>query len=693
MNTFRQFTPAPAGDSHRATEPAGFTCSTSPGDGNGLVTLPRSDTSDPAKAYPNQAATSRECEECASEQPRLTGPATLPPPGAGGARENHGATPERGDFRMDHLLAGAKRLVTVARARELRAQGVTWPQVGVAIGEPWQTVYNWCAKVEGIESPSAQDLADAYSACGKRPVFAATAEDLAALRRHYLATNRTEDAGSAEEAARMALRSGDLSEAFALQVRSRQMAGQTLLTDRIRRQVIRAAVVVRQARSPKNVDLDYFSAPGTMMWVKDELTGGREQFIRAGDILEADDSTVNFPVCVPWEVGGDPCSDRYGVKVARFQWLVAIDAATRFVPGFSYTARPKSSYRAEDILSLLHNVFATHGLWRRCRFERGSWESNAVTGALATAGVKLQTVWSPHQKPFIEGLFNTMWTKLSDLPGQVGRFRGEMEEENKILTSCQQGHTDPRRAFPMLGDAINAFLRVLTERNQTRIKSTNYGTWIPEERWLAQLAEGRLRPMDESSAWMFSPCVRKGKVQGGNCGCSVQIAEGWSIRYDFAAAWLPEFDGREVQMFFDPAAPENQCEAVIVLGQDVRDRKAGEVLGRAVQVNKTTRYARHVLGWGDDSDQGLGERRAQASHVRREVRSILPRGVHGRSLTQIQTADTGVSIERGGAPRAERARPVAASERLDASELLGDGQSSAPRWREVVERLDAAELV
>jgi hypothetical protein len=24
----------------------------------------------------------------------------------------------------------------------------------------------------------------------------------------------------------------------------------------------------------------------------------------------------------------------------------------------------------------------------------------------------LHTVWSPHQKPYIEGLFNVLWTKL-----------------------------------------------------------------------------------------------------------------------------------------------------------------------------------------------------------------------------------------------------------------------------------------
>lgn len=604
--------------------------------------------------------------------------------------------------RLLHLQAGIQRVGIVLQARELKASGLSWPAVGAHLGLPWNTVYGWCQKVRDQALPTAEALADGYAKCGRKPKYERSARDLKALRQGYLTTNRTEDCGSAEEAARMALRRGELSPGLTAMLRQREAAGQDLLPESLRRQVLSAPVVVRQSRSPKNVDLDYFSAPGTMMWVADELTGHQEQFIRAGDILEADDATVNFPVCVPWEVGGDKCSDRWGVKVARFQWLVAIDAATRFVPGFSYTARPKSSYRGEDVLSLLHSLFATHGVWRRARFERGVFESHAVTGALKAAGVKLKTVWSPHQKPFIEGLFNFMWTKLSDMPGQVGRFRGEMEEENKVLTSCQAGATDPRTVFPMLGDAINAFLRVLTERNQQRVRSTNYGTWIPEERWLVQRDEGRLRPLDASSAWMFAPCVRQWTVQGGNVGGTVPIAEGWSIRYDFAASWLPEYDGAKVQCFFDPAAPENQCEAVVVLTDNLRDVRAGTVLGRAIQVNKVARYARRVMGWGEDLDQGLGERKTAASHVRREVRVLLPGGRQGPALTEARTADASVRIERisgeaGPATAATPRRQTAPIERFDAGELLGAeeetplGQSRG--YHETLERMDAAALL
>lgn len=701
MNTLRQQTHLPAGESPRASDPAGFIDSTSLGEGNRLVTFPRAATeSDPVKSYlPTQDAASRECEVSAIGDSTLTGcPDFTEPALDSSGRANHGAQPARGDFH--HLQSGADRVLAVLQARSLRAAGVAWTSIGPAVGLPWNTVYQWCQKVKHLEHPSAVDLADGFSACGRKPIFCASAEDLAALRAAYVITNRTEDSGSAEEAARICLRQNSLSEPFALQIRARQLAGQNLLTDKLRRQVITAAVVVRHLRSPKNVDLDYFCAPGTMMWVRDEWTNGKDAFIRAGDILEADDSTINFPVCVPWSVGGDPASDKWGVKVARFQWLVAIDAATRFVTGFSYTARPKSSYRGEDILGLIHGVFGTHGVWRRCRFERGAWESNAVTGSLSMAGVKLQTVWSPHQKPFIEGLFSTMWTKLSTLPGQVGRFRGEMEEENKILTSCQHGATDPRKHFPMMADVISGFLRTLTERNQTRVKSTNYGTWIPEERWLAQSGEGRLRPWDAISAWMFSPAVRTWKVQGALVGGSITIAEGWSVRFDFSAPWLAKFDGCEVRAFFDPQAPENLCEAVLVLVQNVRDHKAGEVLGRAAQVNKTARYARHVLGWGDDLDEGLAARKAAASHVRREVRAILPGGRVGGSVSEFRTHDTAITITSGGteAPAVEAKpaarRAVVAAERLDASELLGGDESSAPRWRqEEAERLDAAELI
>jgi hypothetical protein len=414
----------------------------------------------------------------------------------------------------------------------------------------------------------------------------------AALRAAYLATNRTETSGSVPEAVKLAARRGQLRPELAAEFLERERTGR-IVPDSLAREIAVAPAIVKQHRNPTDAGLDYLNAPGALMWLTDERTG-EERFVRVGDILEADDATVNFPVCVPWQMGGDPCSERWGVRVARFQWLVAIDRASRYVPGWSYTMRPRSSYRAEDVVALFHGIFRQHGIWQRVQLERGVWEADQVSAMFKQLRVERLTAWSPHQKPFIEGLFNLMWTKMSDVGGQVGRFRGEEEKANAILTSCQRGATDPRLHFPMLNDAMAAFTRATTERNQQPVKSAQWGTWVPEERWLAQQAEaresGRLRTLPTDAAWIFAPCLREWTVAGNTVGGSVQVMEGLSIRFDFAAEWLTPFAGAKVRVHFDPSAP--RCEATLVLAQNLRDHRAGEVLGTAVQVNKTARWPR-----------------------------------------------------------------------------------------------------
>lgn len=300
--------------------------------------------------------------------------------------------------------------------------------------------------------------------------------------------------------------------------------------------------------------------------------------------------------------------------------------------------RPRSSYRAEDIVALFHGVFQQHGIWKRACLERGSWESNLVEAMLDQLGVERLTAWSPHQKPFIEGLFNLMWTKLSDVGGQVGRYQGEEEATAKILTSCQRGTTDPRKHFPMLGHAIEAFRRATAERNTQPVTSKHWGTWVPEERWLAQQADarttGRLRQLPADAAWMFAPEAREWTVKGNTVGGSIQIMEGLSVRFDFAADWLVEFDGYKVRAHFDPSAPK--AEATIVLVQSAKTRKPGEVLGTAYQVNETARYARQAMGWGTDDDIGRDQRKSAASALRREVRTIVAGGHTGLSVTHVR---------------------------------------------------------
>ncbi|MBN8246215.1 MAG: hypothetical protein J0L84_02085 [Verrucomicrobia bacterium] len=496
-------------------------------------------------------------------------------------------------------------------------------------------------------------LFDNFNKCGRKPKKETnlTPKQAAAARAHVLAdTNRNATAGSVPEAIRLMARTGELTPEQVEIFRERERQG-LMVPEALNRKLQVAPAMVQQHRSPKRGALGLRNAPGTTMFLTDERTG-KERPVRVGDILEADDATVNFPVCVPWEMGGDPCSERWGVKVARFQWLVTLDRASRYIPGWSYTMRPRSSYRAEDIVSLFHAVFRQHGIWQRASLERGAWEADVVEAMLKQLRVERIVAWNPNQKPYIEALFNTLWTKLAHLPGQVGRFQGEEEATNRVLTSCQRGATDPRQHFPMLSQAVEALQVATQEKNRTPIHSRQYGSWVPEERWLAQQEEaratGRLRPLPKEAAWLFAPCMREWAVRGNTVGGTVQVMEGTSVRFDFAGDWLTEFSGCKVRVHFDPMA--SRADATIVLAQNVRDRRAGEVIGTAVQVNKAARYARHALGYGDDPDLAVMMRKKAGTALRREVRTILAGAQQGLSVSEGRDGEGNAVVIQRGAP-------------------------------------------
>lgn len=488
----------------------------------------------------------------------------------------------------------------------------------------------------------------------------------------YLLTNRTRDTGSMPEAIRLTislpascpnavkarlLRKLELLELPTCPVvvrgmiLAREKEGKPLLPQSLTRLITSPPSVVRQFRGPKAASLDFVQAPGSAMWLGGE--NGDREFIAPGVVVEADDATINFPCVVPWAMGGCACSEKFKVKVGRFQWLVAIDVGSRMVLGFTYTARPKSSYRAEDVLTLMRTVATAQGAPQHWRFEKGVWASNLVKNAARLMGSNRIEVHSPHAKPFIEGLFNKLWTKLSvHFPdSEVGRFRGDNEEASKLLTACQAGQKDPRRYFPPLAQVIAAFHQVIAEHNASIIRSDNYGEWVPEERWnqakkhwpvvdTATESEHRfspMRPLPVGAEWIFSPFVREWRVQGNCVGGKVPIMEKLSVPYQFSADFLHRYDGARVRVYFDPSAP--QCVATLCLAEPWGNEREGDVLGEAEQSNETTQYVRMVLGWGnDDRSAGLRARRQAHASMRRETRAVAP-GRNGHAFRESEERD------------------------------------------------------
>jgi hypothetical protein len=274
---------------------------------------------------------------------------------------------------------------------------------------------------------------------GAKPSFHVPDWFIPAARFFYLITNRTRDGGSIPEAIRRAAslaavpygwtdrEKQRLLKALGLSalpecpqelrdtIVGREKAGQAMLPERLTRQIKVNAATVHQYRNPKNATLDYLNAPGGMRLFRDPITG-EMRLARAGEIIEADDATINFPVCVPWNRDGsdDKCVQKYRrqggtlpmAREHRCRHQLRHRVQLHRPPAQFVSCRGHRQPHA-------HCGAATRRPQLQWRFERGSWESNLVKDAIRHMGARLDTVYSPHQKPFIEGLFNTLWTKLS----------------------------------------------------------------------------------------------------------------------------------------------------------------------------------------------------------------------------------------------------------------------------------------
>ena len=451
-----------------------------------------------------------------------------------------------------------------------------------------------------------------------------TEGEAAAIAGHNLQSNRTETAGSPQEALRHAIKQGQVRPELAAELRQRENEGKPLLTESMRRSVQVAETTVRAYRTPRNAWLENVQSPGSLQLTVDEATG-EERMIQPGEVWTMDDATINLPLCVDMEDRASQCWQKFGVVPGRFQFILPADHSSYLIPGFSFTARPRSSYRAEDLTATLQIAMMEHGMPRRLFLEQGISKANLVHETLRKLGIQCQHVKSPHQK-VVEGIFNKLWTKLSFLPGQVGRHMGDDEETTKLLMRCRAGQEDPRKHFLMLSDVVQALREVIHEHNAGWVTGSRYGRWIPRDFWNAK-APAHLRPLDAGSAWMFSPVVTEPlTVRGFTVRTTVRLMDGMSQVFHFSAQWLHDFSKAKVKLFFNPFL---DAPAKVVLAEDFRGFKAEAILGDAEMIDRHARFNLRKLGYGAFPDIGLAAARQNAQALRRSVVAIRPDGKPG----------------------------------------------------------------
>ena len=552
--------------------------------------------------------------------------------------------------RLEHLEAGAERLPVVIRARELLRQTPkpTFREIGSIEGVPWQTWRRWVQRVAHIvhdDHLTAEHLADrTYQIPGRARSLQLLPAETEAIRANKLLNNLNADAGSTPRAIFQTIKEGKIRPEVAAHFRQREAAGKPLVTPATAHDLHISPVTTRDFRNGRNAWLEFNQSPGSLQVTRDEITGELRP-VEPGEFCTIDDGTYNFPCTVPLQRPGDKCYENFGVVVGRWQFLLLVDHRTYFIMGFSHTARPKGSYRAEDLQATFHLGFQQHGLPKKVILENGISRAEILHQTFDKLGVKYEHVSSPHQK-VVECVFNNLWSRLSFLPGQVGRVRGEEAEVNSIIESCKRGATDPRGYFLPLKVVLEALHEAITDWNRHRINSPQYGSWIPAE-WFAAAAPRVLRPLDPASRWIFSPTIATNNGNGylvrrQHVTMSVPVMPGYSWQFDYEVPDFQDWYGARVNFHFNAFEPESTAKAV--LAQPFHGFAAGHIIGDAIQCNLNTRLSRRLLGIDEIADVGLLHARRSAQALHRSTIAIRPDGKPG-----VQTHEA-----RDGAGASER---------------------------------------
>jgi len=529
------------------------------------------------------------------------------------------------------LTEALRRATILARIDALVAGGCAIGDAREQAGISAATYSRWRARLAKHGS-----LISDRNKSGRKPALQLSEAEENALKELYLRSNKDKWTGSMRTAAKFLAHHPDTRE----EVRGKILAAletSTRVPGFVKRALERVTKAhTQQRRQPRKAAIQQFA--GTVgAFAGDKIERRR--------IIESDDGTLNFVCWIPWPMGGDPCSDKFGVRIGRWQFLPAIEAGwSHFYLGYALVCRARASYREEDIRSLIHLVARTHGLPDGFRFERGSWEANNVVELLGRLGVKLHTVYQPNQKPFIEGGFSKQWDYLSMIDkqvAQVGRYRGEMEEANRLVEKCKAGRADPREHYPSLGQSITAIDGMLAMRNSDTLNSI-YGKWVPEIRFKEHAAERSWPALPPEMEFLFAPYVRKWTVAKGTVGGKLPLLDDFSVPFYFSHEELWRWNGREVRVYFDPAA--EQCTATIVSLSDYHGFRAGEVICRAELVGDLTHFARASMGWSEvEAGRYNQALRLGRAACRREVRALGPDGQVKASVSEARDGQGSVA--------------------------------------------------
>lgn len=296
-----------------------------------------------------------------------------------------------------------------------------------------------------------------------------------------------------------------------------------------------------------------------------QLPDGTRVELGAGSIVEFDDMSLNHPYYV---------ADGHGAWILTRQGLYARDVASKRWLGFDLIARPRESYRSEDVLRFFRKLMTDYGRFDCLRLERGVWHSRAIRGwsitaagdlgtemvwetpgiddremerielGLAQIGVRIQYTQHAHQKGLLEGGFR-QWQQVFGTYAldnvRIGAHRGEWEAAAKRLRQARAGRNPGELAFLSMAEAAE-----INERTMRRLNRDG-----ADQRWDQLHALRPLPCITRDQCHVFLPSLRETVVDGGMVSL---VSEG--ERQDFRAEFMGSLGhGYAVAVRWDPSEP------------------------------------------------------------------------------------------------------------------------------------------
>lgn len=521
------------------------------------------------------------------------------------------------------------KINAIARAIESgKSNAVACAEAGVSVA--------WYRRWSERKAEAGLDGLGDLPRTGRPSGVVVTEEDAAKLRSAYLQSNRGKNLGSMSMAARNLAYRGSLSPELCAEILKPRASKHTLPRDVIR--ALRApAAESAHYRDTKAGQNDGIYTPG---WLRMKDDGSRR--LLPGERQVWDDASVNVGVIVPWTRGGDKCSDKYGVRVARFQLLLGIDCATDYVAGYGYVMRGSDAYNGGDAVRAMHGAWQLNNrMPKEVVMEGGAWQSKKMLDFLSAAGIRMISAKGRPNQKLVECFFSRLWTAMSlELPayGQVGRFRGEMAAENSAWMRCRAGHADPSKYFPTLDVFLASLDNAIEFCNADSIESRTYGSWRPVE---AQVGWEENSAPIPAGLWREAlPIDEARKVRrNGILQVRADSPFGFAHDYVFSSPTLYRFEGAEVRCRFDPY--NISAGAVLTLPQKFQEYAAGYVVAESAQCISPAPDMAAVQGWLDNRMAGRDVKRASRALVATSVAAFDPRKAGPEKST----------IARGVSPR------------------------------------------